>query len=41
MIAYTFGVMDYVVGGIHLAMLVGLLISGLYLFFRGIKNQNV
>jgi hypothetical protein len=41
MIAYTFGVMDYVVGGIHLALLVGLLLGGLYMIYRGIKNQNV
>jgi hypothetical protein len=41
MIAYTFGVMDYVVGGIHLAMLVGLLLGGLYMIYRGIKNQRV
>jgi hypothetical protein len=41
MIAYTFGVMDYVVGGIHLAMLVGLLLGGLYMIYRGIKNQKI
>ncbi len=41
MIAYTFGVMDYVVSGIHLAMLVGLLIGGLYMIYRGISNQKV
>jgi L-asparagine transporter-like permease len=41
MIAYTFGVMDYVVGGIHLALLVGLLIGGLYMIYRGISNQKI
>ena len=41
MLGYVFTTIDYVVSGIHLAMLVGLLISGLYLFFRGIKNQKV
>jgi hypothetical protein len=41
MIAYTFGIMDYVVGGIHLAMLVGLLLGGLYMIYRGIKNQKI
>lgn len=41
MLGYVFTTMDYVVSGIHLALLVGLLIGGLYLFFRGIKNQKV
>jgi len=41
MVAREFGVMDYVVSGIHLAMLVGLLIGGLYMIYRGISNQKV
>jgi hypothetical protein len=41
MVAREFGVMDYVVGGIHLAMLVGLLLGGLYMIYRSIKNQKV
>jgi len=41
MIAREFGVMDYVVGGIHLTVLVGLLLCGLYMIYRGIKNQKI
>jgi hypothetical protein len=41
MIAYTFGVMDYVVGGIHLALLVGLMLGGIYLVYRGIKKMDI
>jgi hypothetical protein len=41
MVAREFGVMDYVVSGIHLAILVGLLLGGLYLLYRGIKNQKI
>ena len=39
--AYEFGVMDYVVGGIHLALLIGLLVGGIYLIYLDIKNQKV
>jgi L-asparagine transporter-like permease len=41
MIAREFGVMDYVVSGIHLTVLVGLLLGGLYMIYRGIKNQKI
>jgi hypothetical protein len=41
MIAYTFGVMDYVVGGIHLAMLVGLMLGGIYLIYKSIKKMDI
>jgi|DEB3_MinimDraft_2_1074329.scaffolds.fasta_scaffold177264_2 uncharacterized protein YneF (UPF0154 family) len=41
MIAYTFGVMDYVVGGIHLALLVGLMLGGIYLIYKSIKKMDI
>ncbi len=41
MVAREFGLMDYVVSGIHLALLVGLLLGGLYMIYRGISNQKV
>jgi hypothetical protein len=41
MIAYTFGVMDYIVGGIHLAMLVGLMLGGIYLIYKSIKKMDI
>jgi hypothetical protein len=41
MIAYTFGVMDYVVGGIHLALLVGLMLGGIYLIYKSIKEMDI
>ena len=41
MVAREFGVMDYVVSGIQLIVLVGLLLGGLYLIYRGIKNQKI
>lgn len=41
MVAREFGIIDYMVSGIHLAMLVGLLLGGLYLIYRGIKNQKI
>ena len=41
MIAYKFGVMDYVVSGIHLALLIGLLCGGIYLIYLDIKNQKL
>jgi hypothetical protein len=41
MLLYTFGVIDYVIGGIQLIVLVGLLLGGLYLIYRGIKNQKI
>ena len=39
--AYEFGVIDYVVSGIHLALLIGLLVGGIYLIYLDIKNQKV
>jgi hypothetical protein len=41
MLAYTFGIMDYVVGIIHLTVLVGLMLGGLYLIYRSIKGMNI
>jgi L-asparagine transporter-like permease len=41
MLGYVFTTMDYVVSGIHLALLVGLLIGGLYMIYRGISNQKI
>jgi hypothetical protein len=40
MVAREFGVMDYVVGGIHLAMLVGLLLAGLYMIYLDINRRK-
>jgi len=41
MIAYTFGVMDYVVASIHLAILVGLMLGGIYLIYKSIKTMDI
>lgn len=41
MLLYKFGVIDYVLGVIQLIVLVGLLLGGLYLIYRGIKNQKI
>ena len=41
MIAYTFGIMDYVVASIHLALLIGLMLGGIYLVYRGIKKMDI
>jgi hypothetical protein len=41
MLAYTFGIMDYVVGIFHLTVLVGLMLGGLYLIYRSIKGMNI
>jgi hypothetical protein len=41
MVAREFGLMDYVVGSIHLGMLLALLCGGIYLIYRGIKNQKI
>jgi branched-subunit amino acid ABC-type transport system permease component len=41
MVAREFGLIDYVVSGIHLGMLLALLCGGLYLIYRGIKNQKI
>jgi len=41
MVAREFGVMDYVVSGIHLVVLVGLMLGGIYMIYRGIKNQKI
>jgi hypothetical protein len=41
MVAREFGVMDYVVSGIHLAMLVGLMLGGIYLIYKSIKKMDI
>jgi len=41
MLLYTFGVIDYVIGSIQLIVLVGLLLIGLGMIYRGIKNQKI
>lgn len=41
MLGYVFGIMDYVVASIHLALLIGLLVGGIYLIYLDIKNQKV
>lgn len=41
MIAYTFGIMDYVVASIHLTLLIGLMLGGIYLIYRGIKKMDI
>jgi hypothetical protein len=41
MIAREFGVMDYVVGVVHLTVLVGLMLGGLYFIYRGIKRMDI
>lgn len=40
MLAYEFGVMDYVVGGIHFGLLLSLLCGGIYMIYLDIKNQK-
>jgi hypothetical protein len=41
MVAREFGIMDYVVSGIHLAMLVGLMLGGIYLIYKSIKKMDI
>ena len=41
MVAYEYGVMDYVVGIIHLTVLVGLMLGGIYMIYRSIKKMDI
>lgn len=41
MVAYEFGIMDYVVASIHLALLIGLMLGGIYLVYKGIKKMDI
>ena len=41
MLGYVFTTMDYVVSGIHLAMLVGLMLGGIYLIYKSIKKMDI
>jgi hypothetical protein len=40
MVARELGLMDYVVGSIHLGMLLALLCGGIYMIYLDIKNQK-
>jgi len=41
MLLYTFGVIDYVIGVIQLIVLVGLMLGGIYMIYRGIKKMDI
>jgi L-asparagine transporter-like permease len=41
MLVYKFGIIDYVLGVIQLTVLIGLLLIGLVMIYRGIKNQKI
>lgn len=41
MLGYVFGIMDYVVASIHLALLIGLMLGGIYLVYKGIKKMDI